>query len=126
VRASGTFSSSQAADATARHGCDEYCGNLYHPNTEAERRATRVGNWKAHSHIRNECFAANQPAALVFNLRMDPLEQRDGHRSNLMAMKKAFLGGMVRDLLDEHFTSLKEFPPRQEGGTLKPGSSMTP
>ncbi|WP_020504281.1 hypothetical protein [Lamprocystis purpurea] len=35
-------------------------------------------------------------------------------------MKKAFLGGMLRDILADHARSLAEFPPRQSGGTLTP------
>ncbi|WP_295447300.1 hypothetical protein [uncultured Thiodictyon sp.] len=51
---------------------------------------------------------------------MDPFEQRDCHRSNLPAMTKAFLGGMIRDILADHAHSLAEFPPRQSGGTVTP------
>ncbi|MFM8746834.1 MAG: arylsulfatase [Aestuariivirga sp.] len=93
---------------------------------ESQLTAVRVGPWKTHFKERNGFFDYFRDSALVFNLRMDPLEQRDGHYSNLLAMKKAFLGGLVRDLLDQHFASLKEFPPRQAGGNLKPGSSLTP
>jgi arylsulfatase len=93
---------------------------------ESQMTAVRIGPWKTHFKERNGFFDYFRDSALVFNLRMDPLEQRDGHYSNLLAMKKAFLGGLVRDLLDAHFASLKEFPPRQAGGSLKPGSSMTP
>jgi hypothetical protein len=35
-------------------------------------------------------------------------------------MRKAFLGGVIRDLLAEHMRSLQEFPPRQAGGSLRP------
>ncbi len=49
---------------------------------------------------------------------MDPFEQRDGHRSNLLAMKKALLGGMIRDIRAEHARSLAEFPPPQSGRTF--------
>jgi photosystem II stability/assembly factor-like uncharacterized protein len=56
----------------------------------------------------------------AIDLRMDPFEQRDGHRSNLLAMRKAYLGNMIRDILAEHYQSMEQFPPRQEGGTLRP------
>ena len=87
---------------------------------ESQLTALRVGPWKMHFRERNGFFDYFRDSALMFNLRMDPLEQRDGHYSNLLAMKKAFLGGHVRDILAAHFASLQEFPPRQSGGTLTP------
>ena len=51
---------------------------------------------------------------------MDPFEKHGGTKNNDIAMKKAFLGGIVRDTLEAHFKSLAEFPPRQAGGTLTP------
>lgn len=87
---------------------------------EKELTALRFGPWKTHFKTRNGFFDPFAESALFFNLRMDPYEQRDGHRSNLKAMKKAFLGMRIRDILQEHSKSLAQFPPRQEGGTLKP------
>ena len=87
---------------------------------EKEMTALRFGPWKTHFKTRNGFFDPFVESALFFNLRMDPYEQRDGHRSNLVAMKKAFLGMRIRDILEEHSKSLAEFPPRQEGGTLRP------
>jgi arylsulfatase len=87
---------------------------------EAQLTAVRIGPWKSHFQVRDGFFGEFEQSALIFNLRMDPYEQRDGHRSNLLAMKKAFLGGQIRDLLEEHSRSLAEFPPRQAGGTLTP------
>ncbi len=87
---------------------------------ESQLTAARLGPWKFHFKVRDGFFGPFEDSALIFNLRMDPYEQRDGHRSNLMAMKKAFLGGQIRDVLDEHARSLAEFPPRQAGGTLMP------
>jgi arylsulfatase A-like enzyme len=59
-------------------------------------------------------------SALMFNLRMDPCEQRNGYRSNLLAMRKAYLGGRIIDILAEHQESLRAFPPRPAGGSLRP------
>lgn len=87
---------------------------------EARLTALRFGPWKSHFQVRDGFFDVFRDSALLFNLRMDPFEQRDGHRSNLLAMRKAFLGGVIRDLLTEHQRSLQEFPPRQAGGTLRP------
>lgn len=87
---------------------------------EKDLTALRFGPWKTHFKTRDGFFDPFVDSALIFNLRMDPFEQRDGHRSNLLAMRKAFLGNVIRDILEEHYESLKQFPPRQEGGTLKP------
>ena len=87
---------------------------------EARLSALRFGPWKSHFQTRDGFFDPFRDSSLLFNLRMDPFEQRDGHRSNLLAMRKAFLGGVIRDLLAEHMRSLEEFPPRQAGGSLRP------
>jgi arylsulfatase len=87
---------------------------------ENELTAMRFGPWKTHFKTRNGFFDPFVESTLMFNLRMDPFEQRDGHKSNQVAMRKTFIGGMVRDLLEEHQKSLEEFPPRQAGGTLTP------
>lgn len=87
---------------------------------EGRLTALRFGPWKSHFQTREGFFDYFRDSALLFNLRMDPFEQRDGHRSNLLAMRKAFLGGVIRDLLAEHQESLRAFPPRQAGGSLRP------
>lgn len=87
---------------------------------EAQLTALRFGPWKSHFKTRNGFFDPYSDSSLIFNLRMDPFEQRDGHRSNLLAMRKAFLGGVIRDITTDHYRSLAEFPPRQKGGTLNP------
>ena len=87
---------------------------------EGRLTALRFGHWKSHFEQREGFFDYLRPSALLFNLRMDPFEQRDGHRAALLAMRKGFLGGVIRDLLADHQRSLAEFPPRQEGGTLRP------
>jgi|GEM_PF-6767094 len=81
---------------------------------------TRFGPWKAHFQTRDGFFDPFVESALIFNLRMDRFEQRDGHRSNLLAMRKAFLGGRIRDMLEVHQESLSAFSPRQAGATLRP------
>ncbi len=81
--------------------------------------AIRIGNWKSHFKIRDGFFDYNRPSALLFNLRMDPFEKQDGQKSNDFAMKLGVAwGGQVQDALAVHLQSLKEFPPRQKGGTL--------
>lgn len=87
---------------------------------EGQLTALRFGPWKSHFKTRNGFFDPYSDSALLFNLRMDPFEQRDGHHANLLAMRKAFLGGKIRDILGEHQRSLAEFPPRRAGGSLRP------
>ncbi|MCZ8099461.1 MAG: arylsulfatase [Burkholderiales bacterium] len=87
---------------------------------ENQLTALRFGPWKSHFQTRNGFFDPFSDSALMFNLRMDPFEQRDGHKSNLLAMKKAFLGGRIRDILEDHRRSLAAYPPRRAGGTLRP------
>jgi arylsulfatase len=89
---------------------------------EKELTAVRIGPWKSHMQIREGFFDYNKPSALIFNLRSDPFEQRDGWKSDEVAMRLGIAwGGQVQDLLTAHYQSLAEFPPRQSGGTLRPG-----
>jgi hypothetical protein len=74
----------------------------------------------AHFQTRDGFFDPFVESALIFHLRMERFEQRDGHRSNLLAMHKAFLGGRIRDMLEVHPESLSAFSPRQAGATLRP------
>jgi len=95
---------------------------VYYYN-EADLCAVRIGNWKSHFQSRDGFFDYNKPAALVFNLRMDPIEKHDGQKNNDIAMKLGVAwGGQVQDALAAHMATLKQFPPRQKGGTLKPGA----
>jgi arylsulfatase len=89
---------------------------------ESELTAIRIGNWKSHMKQRGGFFDYNKPSALLFNLRMDPFEKHDSHHSQFTAMELGIAwGGQVQDALTAHLKTLEEFPPRQKGGTLKPG-----
>ena len=89
---------------------------------ESDFTAIRIGNWKSHFQIREGFFDYQKPSALIFNLRMDPLERHDGQKSNDLAMKLGIAwGGQVQDAINAHLATFKEFPPRQKGGSLKPG-----
>ncbi|MCA9169343.1 MAG: sulfatase-like hydrolase/transferase, partial [Planctomycetales bacterium] len=95
--------------------------NIVYFYNEADLCAIRIGNWKSHFQTRDGFFDYNKPAALVFNLRMDPFERHDGQKNNDIAMKLGVAwGGQVQDALAAHTATLKEFPPRQKGGTLTP------
>jgi len=86
--------------------------------------AIRIGNWKSHMLEREGFFDYNRPSARIFNLRMDPFEKQEGWKSDEIAMKLGVAwGGQVQDALGAWFQSLKEYPPRQKGGTLKPGGT---
>jgi arylsulfatase len=95
--------------------------NVVYYYNESELAAVRIGPWKSHFLQRDGFFDYNKPSALIFNLRMDPIEKHEGWKSQEIAMKLGIAwGGQVQDALAAHFQSLKEFPPRQAGGTLKP------
>jgi arylsulfatase A-like enzyme len=95
--------------------------NVVYYYNEADLTAIRIGNWKSHFQSRDGFFDYNKPAALVFNLRMDPFEKHDGQKNNDIAMKLGIAwGGQVQDALSAHLATFKEFPPRQKGGTLTP------
>jgi arylsulfatase len=86
---------------------------------ESELTAVRIGPWKSHIKARDGFFDYNRPAAMIFNLRMDPFERQDGWKSREIAMKLGVAwGGQIQDVLGAHYRSLSEVPPRQKGGTL--------
>jgi len=87
---------------------------------ERELAAVRIGPWKGMLKQRDGFFDAMRPSYNFFNLRMDPFEQRDGQRSNKLALSKAWIGGEIMDLLAAHAATLREFPPRQTGASLRP------
>jgi arylsulfatase len=94
---------------------------------EEDLTAVRIGPWKSHMKIREGFFDYLKPAALIFNLRMDPFEQRDGWKSQEIAMKLGVAwGGQIQDVLGAWFQSLQQFPPRQKGGSLKMSETAAP
>ena len=95
--------------------------NIVYYYNEKELAAIRIGPWKSHFLQREGFFDYNKPSALIFNLRMDPIERHEGWKSEEIAMRLGVAwGGQVQDALAAHFQSLKDFPVRQAGGTLKP------
>jgi len=107
---------------TAATGKAKAADDIVYMYNEADLTAIRIGKWKYHFQVRDGFFDYLKPSAEIFNLKMDPFEKHSGTKNNDVAMKKAFLGGFVRDAIAEHTKSLMDFPPRQKGGTLKPGS----
>lgn len=97
---------------------------IYYYYNESELTGIRIGNWKSHFQQREGFFDYNRPSALLFNLRQDPFEKHDQWKSREVAMKLGVAwGGQVQDALAVHFKSIAEFPPRQKGGSLKPGEN---
>lgn len=95
---------------------------IYYYYNESDLTAIRIGNWKSHFQTREGFFDYNKPSALIFNLKQDPFEKHDQWKSREVAMKLGVAwGGQVQDALAEHLATLKAFPPRQKGGTLRPG-----
>ncbi len=88
---------------------------------ERDLTAIRIGNWKSHFQTRDGFFDAYKPSALLFNLRMDPFERHSGQKNNDIAMRLGIAwGGQIQDVLRQHEQTLRQFPPRQAGGTLTP------
>jgi arylsulfatase len=87
---------------------------------ERELVGVRIGPWKGLLKERDGFFDPLKQSYAFFNLRMDPYEQRGGRESNKLALRKAWIGGQIQDLLTEHILSLREFAPRQIGGSLRP------
>ena len=93
--------------------------NLVYYYNERELSAIRIGPWKSHLKVRDGFFDHLKPSTRVFNLRMDPFEQRDGHKADEIAMQLGVAwGGQVYDAIGAHLATLKQYPPRQVGGSL--------
>jgi arylsulfatase len=57
---------------------------------------------------------------LLINLRSDPFERHTEWKTREVAMRMGVAwGGQIQDLLNEHYKSLEDFPPRQKGASLK-------
>jgi arylsulfatase len=96
--------------------------NVVYYYNERQLTAIRIGNWKSHFQTRDGFFDHNKPSALIFNLRMDPFEKHDGQKNNDVAMRLGIAwGGQVQDALRQHQATLRQFPPRQIGASLRPG-----
>lgn len=90
---------------------------------ESDLTAVRIGNWKSHFQTREGFFDHNKPSALLVNLKQDPFEKHLEWKSREVAMKLGIAwGGQVQDLLAKHFYTFQQFPVRQKGASLKPGS----
>lgn len=94
--------------------------NIVYYYNENDLGAIRIGPWKSHFQVRDGFFDYLKPSGKLFNLRMDPYEQRGGQKADDMAMQLGVAwGGQVYDAIAAHMATLKEFPPRQASGSLK-------
>lgn len=88
---------------------------------ETEMIGLRWGPWKGYFKTREGFFDPLKPSFLFYNLRMDPFEKNSNERdSNRLGLRKAWIGGVFQDIIAEHVASLRQFPPRQRGGSLRP------
>lgn len=86
--------------------------------------AVRIGPWKTHMQTREGFFDYWKQSSLVFNLRMDPFERHSGQKADDFAMRMGIaFGGQVKDAVDAHMATFQECKPRQEGGTLRMGTT---
>ncbi len=94
--------------------------NFFVYYNERELIGLRTGNWKGLLKEREGFFDPLKQSFAFFNLRMDPYEKHGGIYSNQLALRKSWIGGVMQDILVDHMVSLREYPPRQIGGSLRP------
>ena len=88
---------------------------------ETQMVGMRWGPWKGYFKQREGFFDPLKPSFMFYNLRMDPFEKNASERdSNRMGLRKAWIGGVFQELIGAHVMSLRQFPPRQAGGSLRP------
>jgi arylsulfatase len=93
--------------------------NIVYYYNDSELTAIRIGPWKSYFKVREGFFDYLRPSAKIFNLRMDPFEQRDGQKADDIAnLLGVAWGGQVYDAVGAHLETIKQFPPRQAGGSL--------
>ncbi len=93
---------------------------------ERELVGARVGPWKGLFKEREGFFDPLKQSYAFFNLRMDPFERNGvGKDSNRLALRKGWIGGVMQDLLTAHAISLRAYPPRQIGASLRPDENSS-
>ena len=88
---------------------------------ESKLTAVRMGPWKWHFSTKEDYYANVVPRTvpLVFNLRMDPFETYDNKDSYGHLMQKvSWLIQPMGQLIGQHLTTLKDYPPVQGGKTF--------
>lgn len=88
---------------------------------ESKLTAVRMGPWKWHFSTKEDYYADVLPRTvpLVFNLRMDPFETYDNKDSYGHLMQKvSWLMQPMGQLIGQHLTTLKDYPPVQGGKTF--------
>ena len=80
-----------------------------------------MGPWKWHFSTKEDYYANVVPRTvpLVFNLRMDPFESYDNKDSyGHLLQKVSWLMQPMGQLVGQHLTTLKDYPPVQGGKTF--------
>ncbi|UYI48935.1 sulfatase-like hydrolase/transferase [Vibrio natriegens] len=88
---------------------------------EGQLSAVRVGPWKFHFAIAEHYYDNLLPLAKpkLYNLRADPFESYDSVDANgHLVQKMSWLLAPVSEMVQEHVTSLVEYPPTQGGSTF--------
>lgn len=88
---------------------------------ESQLSAVRVGPWKFHFAIAENYYDNLLPLAKpkLYNLRADPFESYDSVDANdHLVQKMSWLLAPVSEMVQEHVTSLVEYPPTQGGSTF--------
>ncbi|WMN89518.1 arylsulfatase [Vibrio parahaemolyticus] len=88
---------------------------------EGQLSAVRVGPWKFHFAIAENYYDNLLPLAKpkLYNLRADPFESYDSVDANgHLVQKMSWLLAPVSEMVQEHVTSLVEYPPTQGGSTF--------
>lgn len=92
---------------------------------ERDLAGMRIGPWKMVLKEREGFFDALKQSYGFFNLRMDPFERNAvGKDSNRLALRHGWIGAVMQEALTEHITSLRAYPPRQIGASLRPDDGI--
>jgi arylsulfatase len=89
--------------------------------SESQLVAVRYKQWKLHFATKQDYYApwVTQSFPVIFNLHADPFESWDSQADRSGALqRKQWLNEPVQELIGEHVTSLKEFPPVQKAASF--------
>ncbi|WP_297097616.1 arylsulfatase [uncultured Draconibacterium sp.] len=99
---------------------DESARNYFFYYYESGLTAMRVGPWKMHFATKERYYEDMVVHTMpqLFNLRKDPYEKYDGVYGFELIMHKSWVFQPAIGYLNEHLSSFKDFPPRQESASL--------
>ncbi len=99
---------------------DESARNHFFYYYESGLTAMRVGPWKMHFATKERYFddMVSHTMPRLFNLRKDPFEHYDDITGFHLIMEKSWVMQPAIGLLNDHLSTFKEYPPRQEAASL--------